>query len=88
VAISAADPLNLVGIVTPDARVPAITRNRVLFRDGVAIASLEAGEVRRLGECGLDDHSLRMLLGRRITPPLVRAYLPEGRERLARAQPA
>src|SRR6185436_1888619 len=37
IVLSAADPLNLAGIVTPDARVTAISRNRVLFRDGVVI---------------------------------------------------
>jgi ATP-dependent Lhr-like helicase len=48
--ISGVDPLNLVGIVTPeDRRVPAITRNRVLYRDGVPIASIESGEVIRMG---------------------------------------
>ena len=34
-SLSAADPLNLTGIVTPGARVPALAGNRVLFRDGV-----------------------------------------------------
>jgi ATP-dependent Lhr-like helicase len=38
VAVSAADPLNLVGILTPGARLPALTGNRVLYRDGVPIA--------------------------------------------------
>jgi ATP-dependent Lhr-like helicase len=38
VSISAADPLNLVGIVTPGARVPALAGNRVLYRDGVPVA--------------------------------------------------
>src|SRR3954467_5197487 len=37
VAISAADPLNLVGVITPQARVPSIGGNRVLFADGVPI---------------------------------------------------
>ena len=36
VSISAADPLNLVGILTPGARLPALTGNRVLFEDGAA----------------------------------------------------
>jgi ATP-dependent Lhr-like helicase len=45
VSISAADPLNVVGLLTPGARVPALTGNRVLFRDGVPIATLSAGEV-------------------------------------------
>jgi ATP-dependent Lhr-like helicase len=65
VALSGADPLNLVGILTPDARVPAIARNRVLFHDGLAIAALEGGEVRRLAHSDLDDETLRGLLVRR-----------------------
>jgi len=67
VALSAADPLNLVGIVTPEARVAAITPNRVLFRDGLAIAALEGGEVRRLAASGLDDETLKTLFWRRST---------------------
>ncbi len=42
-AVSACDPLNLVGIVTPGERVPAQPGNRVVFRDGVPVASLEKG---------------------------------------------
>jgi len=38
VSISAADPLNLVGIVTPGARVPGLAGNRVLYRAGVLVA--------------------------------------------------
>ncbi|MEY2411921.1 MAG: ATP-dependent helicase Lhr and Lhr-like helicase [Acidobacteriaceae bacterium] len=37
VTISAADPLNLVGIVVPGDRVPAISGRTVTFRDGVAV---------------------------------------------------
>ncbi len=40
VAVSAADPLNLVGMLTPGARVPALTGNRILYRDGIPIAVL------------------------------------------------
>ena len=36
VALSACDPLNLVGILTPGARVPAFPQNRVIYVDGVA----------------------------------------------------
>ena len=46
IAVSAADPLNLVGIVTPDGRLPALARNRVLYRGGVPLAVREAGETR------------------------------------------
>jgi ATP-dependent Lhr-like helicase len=37
VTLSAADPLNLVGIVVPGDRVPAISGRTVVFRDGVAV---------------------------------------------------
>jgi len=43
VAVSACDPLNVVGILTPGDRVPAILGNRVVYRDGVPVASLESG---------------------------------------------
>ena len=64
VVVSAADPLNLVGIVTPEARVPAVQSNRLLFRDGLAIAALEGGETRRLAACELSDEQLRTLFAR------------------------
>jgi ATP-dependent Lhr-like helicase len=35
VRLSACDPLNLVGIITPGARVPAAMPNTVVFEDGV-----------------------------------------------------
>ena len=38
-----ADPLNLAGILTPGPRVTAIAATRVLLRDGVPVAALEAG---------------------------------------------
>jgi ATP-dependent Lhr-like helicase len=38
VTLSAADPLNLVGILVPGERVPAISGNSVTYRDGAAIA--------------------------------------------------
>ncbi len=43
--VSACDPLNLVGIVTPGERVPFQPGNRVVFCDGVPVASLEKGTV-------------------------------------------
>jgi ATP-dependent helicase Lhr and Lhr-like helicase len=44
VSLSAADPLNLIGIVTPGARLPSLTGNRLLYRDGLPIATYAAGE--------------------------------------------
>jgi ATP-dependent Lhr-like helicase len=48
VSLSGADPLNLVGILTPGPKLAALTGNRVLYRDGVPIALLAAGEVQFL----------------------------------------
>jgi ATP-dependent Lhr-like helicase len=48
ITLSAADPLNLQGILTPGPRIAALTANRILFRDGLPLAALEAGEVRTL----------------------------------------
>ena len=48
ISLSGADPLNLVGVLSPGARLPALTGHRVLYRDGLAVACLVAGEVRFL----------------------------------------
>jgi ATP-dependent Lhr-like helicase len=48
VTLSAADPLNLQGILTPGRRIAALTTNRILFQDGLPLAALEAGEIHRL----------------------------------------
>ena len=45
VSLSGADPLNLIGILTPGARLPALTGNRLLYRDGVPVAVLAGGEI-------------------------------------------
>jgi ATP-dependent Lhr-like helicase len=44
VSVSGADPLNLAGILTPGPRLPALTGNRVLYRDGLPVALLVGGE--------------------------------------------
>ncbi len=45
-AISGVDPLNLAGIVTPGEKLAAFAGNRALYRDGIPIAFLSAGEIR------------------------------------------
>ena len=42
VTINATDPLNLVGVLLPGARVPAVRTNRVTYVDGVPEVSPEA----------------------------------------------
>ncbi|MDE2298022.1 MAG: ATP-dependent DNA helicase, partial [Burkholderiales bacterium] len=48
VSISALDPLNLAGILTPGEKVPRLAGNRVLFEGGVPIAVQSGGEVHYL----------------------------------------
>lgn len=50
VAISAVDPLNLAGILTPGDKVPRLPGNRLLFEAGVPVAVQCGGEIRYLRE--------------------------------------
>jgi ATP-dependent helicase Lhr and Lhr-like helicase len=76
VSLSAADPLNLVGVTLPGERVPAVARNRVLFLDGAAIAARVAGELRVLGDgAGMPALELERALARKGVPPSLRSYL-------------
>jgi ATP-dependent Lhr-like helicase len=76
VSISAADPLNLVGIVTAGERIPALAGNRVLFEGGMPIAALVAGEARYLVEMDAGAQwEAKNRLVRRVVPPQLRAYL-------------
>jgi ATP-dependent Lhr-like helicase len=55
VSLSGADPLNLVGILTPGPRLAALTGNRVLYRDGVPIALHAGGETQFLEKLELPE---------------------------------
>ena len=48
VTISAADPLNLTGIVTAGERIRTAGRNRIVYRDGVPLAVREGDFTREL----------------------------------------
>ena len=76
VSVSAADPLNLVGIATPGDRLPALAGNRLLYRDGLPIAVLEGREPRFLVD--LDNATrwqAQSALVRRSVAPKLKAYL-------------
>ncbi|HEX3556158.1 MAG TPA: DEAD/DEAH box helicase [Thermoanaerobaculia bacterium] len=76
VSVSAADPLNLVGIATPGDRLPALAGNRLLFRDGEPIALLEGREPHFLVD--LDPAArwqAQSALVRRSVAPKLKAYL-------------
>ena len=40
ISLSAADPLNLVGIVLPGPRIPAVATNSVSYTDGAAVGAV------------------------------------------------
>jgi len=45
IALSACDPLNLAGILSPGRRVPSVVRNRLVLQNGLPIASMENGSI-------------------------------------------
>ena len=66
ICVAATDPLNLVGTLLPGDKVPAVAGNRVLYRDGVAVATLVAGEFNYLVDAGgAEKELLRMRLAHR-----------------------
>jgi ATP-dependent Lhr-like helicase len=76
VSISAADPLNLVGILTPGHRIPATPKNRILFRDGVPVAFREGSETHFLEEPADERWSLTQALQRQPIPREATASKP------------
>jgi ATP-dependent Lhr-like helicase len=76
ISVSAADPLNLVGIITPGGRLTAHTSNRILYRNGEPITVLESGESRFLVELSRTmEWKAKAALVRKATPPQLRSYL-------------
>ncbi|MFX1739154.1 DEAD/DEAH box helicase [Paraburkholderia sp. A1RI_3L] len=66
VCVSATDPLNLVGTVLAGDKVPAVAGNRVLFRDGVPVATLAGGRFDYLGDFDpTTKNQMRMRLAQR-----------------------
>jgi len=69
VSISAVDPLNLAGIVTPGEKIARLPGNRLLFERGVPIAVQSGGEVRYLASLDAGAQwAVRNLLIRRQRP--------------------
>jgi ATP-dependent Lhr-like helicase len=75
-AISAADPLNLMGVLVPGAKVPMLAGNRIALRDGVPVAVLVGGQVQWLAEVGEGEARAveEALIRRPLGSPLL-AYL-------------
>jgi ATP-dependent Lhr-like helicase len=69
VSLSAADPLNLIGIITPGARLASLAGNRLIYRDGLPIATYAADQVQYLGEFPAKEQwEVRAALLRRHAP--------------------
>ncbi len=74
ITLSAADPLNLQGILTPGPRLAAFTANRILFRDGLPIAVLESGEIRKVSDKNVPDLQVENALRIGKLRPSLRPY--------------
>jgi ATP-dependent Lhr-like helicase len=79
VSISAADPLNLTGIVTPGRHVPSLFSNRILYKDGVPVAVKEGREIKLLTNFERTEKwKIQNALIQRNIAPKLRAYLGKG----------
>jgi ATP-dependent Lhr-like helicase len=74
IAISAADPLNLAGILTPGLRIAAIKAHRILLRDGVPVAALKAGQLIPMDQTIEPDPSIERALRVGNLPAILRPY--------------
>jgi ATP-dependent helicase Lhr and Lhr-like helicase len=72
--LSAADPLNLQGILTPGPKITAFTANRILFRDGLPVAALEASEIRKISDAPVSDLQIETALRVGKLRPSLRPY--------------
>lgn len=69
--ISATDPLNLIGIILPGERIPALHTNRILFKNGLPVAKQLNADIQYLQQ--VDDNQLW-----EINNLLTRKYNPAG----------
>ncbi len=76
VVVSAADPLNLTGLITRGERITALAGTRIGYRAGVPAYVLDGGKVRSLDpeEAPLAPEVKRQLTSRRVLPAL-RGYV-------------
>jgi ATP-dependent helicase Lhr and Lhr-like helicase len=67
--ISAADPLNLTGIITPGDRIRTTQGSRIVYRNGVPIAAMEGDMLKRLADVDpvTEAEAAAAAAGRRVT---------------------
>jgi ATP-dependent Lhr-like helicase len=71
VVVSGSDPLNLAGVLTPGPKLASLAGNRLVYRAGVPIAALAAGEIRFFLELDPDSewHARELLFGGTMQAP-------------------
>jgi ATP-dependent Lhr-like helicase len=79
VVISAADPLNLAGVITPGDRIRTTAANRVVFRNGVPVAAMEGDFLRVLGSTSptVAAEAAALAAGRRV--PVISGFVGQVR---------
>tara|TARA_B100002003_G_scaffold251733_1_gene297057 strand:- start:2877 stop:7361 length:4485 start_codon:yes stop_codon:yes gene_type:complete len=76
VCIAATDPLNLLNLIQPNRKLARLLNNRVLYKGGVPIATLDSGEVHFLRDVDIDQQwNLQQMLLKRNFPTRLRSYL-------------
>ena len=77
--VSAADPLNLTGIITPGGRVSAMINNRILYMDGEPVAVKNGKDITFIKTPEKPDKWIweNALIQREISPKL-KPYLGKG----------
>ena len=75
IAISAADPLNLTGLLTSEDRVRVATANRIVYRNGVPLAAMEGDMLRTINavDPGVAADVAALAAGRRV--PVLSGYV-------------
>ena len=75
ITISAADPLNLTGIITPGDRIRLAAGNRIVYRNGVPVAAMEGDMLKTLADLDapVAAEAAAAAAGRRV--PVISGYV-------------
>lgn len=77
IILSTADPLNLTGLITPGERIAAKASNRLIYRDGIPLASSQRDQVTFLSDiAATNEWTIRNLLLRRNVPQYYHSMPP------------
>ncbi len=75
IAISAADPLNLTGIITPGDRLRVVASNRIVYRNGIPVAAMEGDFLKALGDVAPDIAAEAAAVAAGRTVPVLSGYV-------------